>query len=378
MMTITAGIRSLSLYFPSVVRTNDFYRKNFPQMVEAAEKKALASPWNIDQTTPTSKIFDEELGRYYHDPFRGTIERRIMGDNESGLTMETLAATEALQIADIPPSKIDGAIVVSFPADQPLVGNGAFLARNLGLTCAAWNLESACSGSLRAIENACALVESGRYNNLLVVTSCAYSRVFDDASVLSWSNGDGASAVLVTREQPGFGLLGYHGLNTADSCGAIYAQMVVDASGQPKVRVGADRHLGKALRRSLELNVKVCCEGAIAKAGLQLGDIDFFIFNTPIISFSAFATRVLGVPQNKTVNAFPYIGNAGPVLTTANLYLAAQSGKIRQGDRVVVFSVGSSSSVGAAVFRWGDVTLGKQPDNFVELCTKSHAKACAE
>lgn len=34
------GIRSLSVNFPSVVRTNDYYKEKYPNLVAQAEKKA--------------------------------------------------------------------------------------------------------------------------------------------------------------------------------------------------------------------------------------------------------------------------------------------------------------------------------------------------
>lgn len=36
------GIRAIALNFPRTIRTNDYYRKNYPQMVAEAEQK----PWH--------------------------------------------------------------------------------------------------------------------------------------------------------------------------------------------------------------------------------------------------------------------------------------------------------------------------------------------
>ena len=41
-----------------------------------------------------------------------------------------------------------------------------------------------------------------------------------------------------------------------------------------------------------------------------------------------------------------------------NLYRAAASGRLKPGDLVLLYTIGSVSSAGALVMRWGDVALG--------------------
>jgi 3-oxoacyl-[acyl-carrier-protein] synthase-3 len=48
----------------------------------------------------------------------------------------------------------------------------------------------------------------------------------------------------------------------------------------------------------------------------------------------------------------------GPALLPVNLHRAASSGRLRPDDLVLLYTVGSVSSAGAVVLRWGDVALG--------------------
>jgi 3-oxoacyl-[acyl-carrier-protein] synthase-3 len=56
------------------------------------------------------------------------------------------------------------------------------------------------------------------------------------------------------------------------------------------------------------------------------------------------------------VNTYPRFANVGPALLPVNLHDAAP--RLHAGDHVLVFSIGSVSTAGAAVLRWGDVALG--------------------
>src|SRR5260370_13363449 len=100
---------------------------------------------------------------YLADPFRGTVERRVLDDRETALDLETRAARSALAAAGMAARDVDLAVVTSFPSTLPGIGNSALLVRNLGLRCPAWNLESTCSCRLLALATSSALIQAGVY-----------------------------------------------------------------------------------------------------------------------------------------------------------------------------------------------------------------------
>ena len=65
---------------------------------------------------------------------------------------------------------------------------------------------------------------------------------------------------------------------------------------------------------------------------------------------------------DKTISVFPRNGNMGAAMMPANLHLAAQTKKIKPGDLVMVYGVGSVAAASAAVMRWADVRLGECPE----------------
>ncbi|MEH1858442.1 MAG: hypothetical protein V7L21_10625 [Nostoc sp.] len=79
------GIRAVSVNFPSIIRTNDYYRENFPKIVAEAEQKTLAKLFVPDNATIDSDddIWSQEVAPYMSDPFRGTVERRVLAADET-------------------------------------------------------------------------------------------------------------------------------------------------------------------------------------------------------------------------------------------------------------------------------------------------------
>lgn len=360
-MHIPVGIKSLALAFPSVIRTNDYYKENYPNIVAKSEEKNLARLMSLVNPTPSNE-FELEMQPYLKDPFRGTIQRRRLGEGESSLTLEYKAAKDALSAANLSVNEVDLLISCSFIPEYIGYGNAAFVARELGLQNGAWNIDATCGSTLVALETACALVQSGRYRNVLVTISCTYSRLADESDTLSWFFSDGAGAFIVSPLEINQGFLGAKTINTSMLCDQIRVKIKEDKQGNPCLRIEASRSVRVLAQHATQM-LRTCCEGAAASADVKLDDIDFFIFNTPTAWFSNFCIRVLNIDPEKTINCYPWYANIGPALSLANLYHAQQMGKIRENDLVLMYGFGAASSASASIMRWGDVALGSVPVN---------------
>jgi 3-oxoacyl-[acyl-carrier-protein] synthase III len=354
------GIRSLALSFPSIIRTNDYYREKYPELVAQSEQKSLAKLFSLAGSTPSNE-FDLEMMPYLSDPFRGTVQRRILAPGESSLMLEERAARDALDAAKLTPNDVDLMIVASVWPEQIGFGNAAFLARKLGLQGAAWNLDGACGVTQVALQTASALVRTGEYRNVLVVISCTYSRFVDEDDTVSWFLGDGAGAFVVSSVESNQGIVSTKTVHTSVLNDIVCLNMTEDKQGNPQIRMQLSKHAKKVFSETAAGLLHTCCEGVAAAAGVTLEQIDFFLFNTATAWFARFATRVLGINPERTLNLYPQYANIGPVLTVANLYHAAQLGKIRENDLVLVYGFGAAGVASANVMRWGNVALGPDP-----------------
>lgn len=359
-MNHSIGIRSLAVSFPNIIRTNDYWLEKFPQLMQQAPRKARLFKSASTEEEHGLDIWSQAVAPYLSDPFRGNVERRVVDANESSLILEYRTAKDAIAAAQLLPGEIDLTIVASLFPEQVGHGNAAYLAHQLELQCPAWNLESTCSSALVALQNAQALILTGAYRNVLVVVSHISSKTVHAEDTLSWAMGDGAGAFIVTEVQSNQGILGTKIVNTAATSGAYLHELVTDTQGNPKIRTRVGANASTLAETAVDF-VRTCCEGAITAAGVTLDQIDFFAFNTPTAWYANVCTQALGIDPERTINLYPRYANIGTVFPIANLYHAAQSGKICQNDLVLVYTNGASATAAATVMRWGDVALGVAP-----------------
>lgn len=359
----SVGMLSLSLAVPKTVRNNDYWRRVQPELIGNAEKRSLASLWERPPDDAPGYNFAVAMEPYLKDPFRGGKDRRVLVAGETTVGLEVTAARQALDALKMRPEDVEAMLVASFTPDPSFgVGDAVWIAQELGLKGAAWNLESACSGALIAYKTAAALVRAGDYNNVLVIVSCTYSRNMDANDTLSLLAGDAATAFVVGKVPEGEGVLGSKTVHTAATIGSLYFAMENEPNDGRPVRLRAHKAAGRLLRETGEGYLRCCAEGAMKAAGVTVDEIDFFAIATPNAWYPAFAARVLGFPMSKTINMHEAYSNIGPVLMPSNLFHAALEGRIKKGDLVLLYTVGSISSSGAMVVRWGDVKLGSAPE----------------
>jgi 3-oxoacyl-[acyl-carrier-protein] synthase-3 len=241
---------------------------------------------------------------YTRDPFRGTVERRVLGPGESSIMLETRVARAALEAAKLASEEVDLMIVASMFPDQRGPGNAAYVAGELGLRCAAWNLEASCAGTQVSLQVASNMVRAGGYRNVLVVTSCTYSRFGDTANdTLSFAWGDGASAFVVGEVGEGQGLLSTKAVNASATCGMFFNEVETDRQGKVREYITAGKNAGKLFRE--RAFAEECSRGALAAAGVTVDDIDLFVFFSATAWQHQFTAQVLGADPARVFDLFP-------------------------------------------------------------------------
>lgn len=346
------GFRSIAISVPETVRTNDHFIARHPELVAQAAHKSLARLFaTSQQTSAASDTFDAAMAAHLGDPFRGAVERRVLRPDETSLDHERRACVRAMHAMGARPSDIDLLIVGSFQPDQPGVGNAAFLARSLELRCPAWNLESACSTGLVALQVARSLIHAGQARLVLVAISCSYSRDSDPDDTLSWFMGDAAGAFVVGAT-PGAGVLAQTVIETRATCDTFYY-----AYDSDRLQLRCSRDTQRILRETSADYVQRACQAAVSDAGLTLDQVDCFVFNTPTAWFAEFACNVLQVPRDKAIDTYKQYGNIGPALMPVNLWEAARQAKLARDRIACIYTIGSVSTASAAIVRWGDAAV---------------------
>ncbi len=356
MNTNSVGLQSLAINVPKNIRTNKFFRMNYPEIYAKIEEKTLSKIFTTDGKQAETH-FDKAMMPYLSDPFRGVVERRFVKE-ESSIDLEVEAGKEALKLANL--NDVDLLISVGFIPENIGIGNAVHVAGGLGLGGMAWNLESACGGPLAALQTATALVRAGEFRNVLVTISCTYTKYAPLDDTMSWFLGDGSGAFVVGKVPDGEGVISVKNYHSADTRGTWFYDLSIK-NGNPYVYMGATKQTGPIMRSAAEPQLVKCCNGALEKVGLSLSDIDFFVFHTPVAWFHKFAANALGIDESKIDSPYRFYGNIGPALTPTNLHYAVSKGKIKQNDLVLVYGPGSSSSASAVIMKWGQVSTNESP-----------------
>jgi 3-oxoacyl-[acyl-carrier-protein] synthase III len=364
----SVSIRSLAINFPQTIRTNDYWLEKFPDLFAQTRQREVRRTPATDLIPIPSGIdlWLQEVTPFLADPFRGSVQRRVVAGDESSLLLECQAARSALTAANLTADEIDLAIVSSlFPSD---VGPGlaTHLAQQLGLRCPAWNLESTCASALIALQTAQALIQTGTYRQVLIVVSHIGSQAVNEADTLSWSMGDGAAAMVVGADRANRGILSMQIVPTIATCGAYTHELTIDSQGNPRIQTGTGENVSSLAVTAAD-TVRECCQSAVAAAGISLDRIDYFAFNTPTAWYASVCAKALGIDPGRVIDLYPTYANIGPVFPLANLYHAAASGKIRPDDLVLVYANGAGATAAAMVIRWGDVALGNASTEAVTI-----------
>lgn len=358
---VSFGMKSLSVAFGSVLRTNDYWKARYPEVVAQAEENGLAKLWGRGQRAEAPDAFGRTMAPYLGDPFRGTRERRWRAAGETSLSLELAAARGALSALSLDVDDIDLALVTSFPADRFGVGNAAHFAAELGLRAPAWNYETACSGSVVGLHMATSLLGSGNYRRILVAASTSNSVCAEDRNSLGWFVGDGAGAFVVERVDEGHGVLGWKILNSVGTNDMFVIDSIPDGRGGTRLYTRATEAANAMARDPAEPYLRGCVDGALSMAGLGVHDVDFWVFNTPNAWYADFCAAVLGVSSDRYHSVYPLYANIGAALMPATLYHAVHDGKVQPGQVVGLYSIGSTSTAACLIMRLGDLALGPYP-----------------
>ncbi|MEG3898369.1 MULTISPECIES: 3-oxoacyl-[acyl-carrier-protein] synthase III C-terminal domain-containing protein [unclassified Microcoleus] len=359
-MSQAVGIRAIAVNFPERVRTNDYWKKNYPSFLAELEQKNQKVRL-FDNDSQENANWVQAVKPYREDIFRGALERRVLAEGETSISLECGAIEKVLQASKLAINNVDLLISCAMFPERLVIGNATLIAKELGFRGVAWNFNIACAGGLAALSNAVALVQNNNFNRVLVSLSCNYSKHIEYTNSFSFTVGDGSAAFIVEKLEEGQGLIHSYSTNTYDTCDIVYPKFTVDSNGQPKALITVNKETVKYATSLFIKYFQKCCTQVLSESGMKVGDIDYFVFYPPAAGYVDFCALELNIPRSKTIDIFPKYGNISVVSAMAALYHAAALKKIRKDDLVMIYSHGFSSSSVASIIRWGSVDLGAEP-----------------
>jgi len=288
----------------------------------------------------------------------GIRERRVAGPGETTASLAIEAGAAAIKSADLTPADMGACIVATVTPDQPIPFTGAYVQDGLGLRCGAFDLDAACSGFVYGLVTASSLVASAGMDAVLMIGSETLLRITD------WSDrstavlfGDGAGAVVITpSDEPGLLAwdLGCDGsaahLLTMPAGGSRHptTHETVDAGGH-YLRMEGQEVFRRAVRAIVE-----SAEGTLEQAGATAADVALFVPHQANARIIDAAAARLGIPPDRAFVNIDRYGNTSAASIPLALAEAADAGRLKPGDLVLLSGFGAGMSWASAVLRWTD------------------------
>jgi 3-oxoacyl-[acyl-carrier-protein] synthase-3 len=275
----------------------------------------------------------------------GIEERRIASPNMDTSHMAIIAAKNALRDAKLHAEDIDLIIVATATPDNVFPTVACMVQEALNLTMVpAMDVSAACSGFVYALITGYQFIETNTYKNVLVIGSEKFSKIIDwsdrDTCVLF---GDGAGAVVLSKVSKRNGILSF--------------ELGADGSGGKYLEVNNQTDYvcmnGKEVFKFAVRQMPQTCINVIEKAGLTKEEIDFLIPHQANIRIIDAARERLGLDKEKVSTTVKMHGNTSAASIPLALFHELGSGKIMDGDLIVMVGFGGGLTWGSLVMRWG-------------------------
>jgi len=289
----------------------------------------------------------------------GIRERRIAAEGETTASLAIAAGAAAIKSAGVTPDAIDLLVVATATPEQPIPHTGAFVNDGLGLRCGSFDMNVGCAGFIYGLVTGSALLQAGDLRHVLVIGAETLSRVVDPRDrgtcILF---GDGAAAVvLAPTSDDGPGILGWD----AGCDGSASGLLGIPAGGSrmPATPDTIDEGLqyikmqGQEVFRRAVRAVVDSANRALERAGVSAADIDWFIPHQANLRIIEAAASRLGIDRERTIVNIDRFGNTSAASIPIAMTEAADSGRLRDGDLLLMSGFGAGMSWGSAVLRWG-------------------------
>jgi len=287
----------------------------------------------------------------------GIKERRIAEKDVASSDLGIEAAKIAIEDAGLKPDDIDLIIAATITPDMLFPATACIIQDKIGAkNAAAFDISAACSGFVFGVIMAQQFVNTGLYNNILVVATEKLSSITDweDRSTCILF-GDGAGACVIGKSNDRVIVSSSMG---ADGSGGNLLKLPAGGSRIPATEETVRQRLHFLKMEGNEvfkIAVRIMVESAnnaLTKAGLGCGDIDLLIPHQANIRILLAVAKRLGLPEEKIFMNIEKYGNMSSASTAVALVEACQQNKIKKGDNIMLVAFGGGLTYGAALIQW--------------------------
>ena len=271
----------------------------------------------------------------------GIRRRHIAGEKETVAFMAGEAAKAALQNAKVNGSAVELILAATMSAEEAKPGVAPRVQQTIGAKGAAsFDINSACTGFLAALNTAQTYIEAGIYKTVLVVGAEKLS------SLVDWNDrnscilfGDGAGAVVLKADPEG-----------------LYVQ-VSHSEGEKGQALTAPKNGflqmdGRAVFEFAVSRVPEVIREVLKKAGIEKEEVDFYLLHQANRRIISAAVKRLGLEEERFPMNMEEYGNTSAASIPILLYEENRRGKLKKDSLLVLSGFGGGLTYGASLLRW--------------------------
>jgi 3-oxoacyl-[acyl-carrier-protein] synthase-3 len=288
----------------------------------------------------------------------GIRERRVVGPNDSTTSLATAAARAALERAGRTADEIDLIVVGTATPDDFLVSQACLVQAALGGRAGAFDVGAACAGFVTALSVGSQFVNAGVYQRVLVIgvdTLTRYVDYSDRSTCVLFGDGAGAVVIEATGEDRGLlsTVLGADGAGHTHLYVPGWGGLVPESADLfPEYRPYLQMNGKEVFRFAVQVMGDAAIE-AVNKVGIGFDEVKMLIPHQANQRIIDSAARRLELPADKVWVNVDRFGNTSAASVPIALCEAAESGKLEEGDNVVLVAFGAGLAWAAGVVRWG-------------------------
>ncbi len=285
----------------------------------------------------------------------GIKERRILEEDLATSDMAVRAILNMVQAYNKDLQDIDALIVATSTPDMLMPATANIIAEKLGLNSVwAFDMNAACSGFLYALDMGASLIETKRYQNVLVVGAdniSTYVNEQDRSTNILF--GDGAGVVWLEASLEGGIMDAYLRSNGS---GREFLNIEAGGSLYPldKELMSSERRYlrqdGKAVFKQAVQSMSDACLHVLEKNNLTIDDVSWLVPHQANQRIIDAVGRSINIAEGKTLSNIEYLGNT--IAATIPLCIWENIKRMKTGDLVMLTAFGAGFSWGASLLRW--------------------------
>lgn len=287
----------------------------------------------------------------------GIRERRIAGPDVATSDIAYEASLKALESSGVDARDLDGIIVGTVTPDYLFPSTACILQSRLGAKKAfAFDLLAGCSGFLYALQAGKGIIGCGDAQKILIIGAETLSKITDfrdrNTCILF---GDGAGAAVISAsETPGI-------LSTCLGANGDEWELLYMPGGGSRIPPSEEsikngshylKMKGNEVFKEAVKALESSSLEAIKRADITPEEIDLFIPHQANIRILEAVRKRVGLPEEKVFSNLDRYGNTSSASVPIALDEAVRSGRVKEGDTILISVFGAGFTWGAAVIRW--------------------------